>query len=88
MCTLTLKEAEDVLIRQYLSKGLKLKLREQTSVVNKKIDIFLSGNSGFSRSKFFQKMEGVVEKKLLNHVISIDKIRSNGNSENVLVKKD
>ena len=68
------------LFTQSLTKGFNIALREQTSVINKKIDIFLPGNGGFSRSTFFQKMKGIVEKKLNNHVISIDRIRSNGDS--------
>ena len=45
---------EAFLVNQYLAKGVKLDLREQTSVINKKIDVFLPNDSGFSRSKFFK----------------------------------
>ena len=45
---------EAFLVHQYLAKGVRLDLREQTSVVNKKIDVFLPSDSGFSRSKFFK----------------------------------
>lgn len=69
---------EAALIRQYSSKGIKLNLCEQTSVVNKKIDIFLASDSAFCRSKFFKKMTGAMDQKLLNHVINVDHIRSNG----------
>ena len=45
---------EAFLIQQYLAQGVKLDLCAQTSVINKKIDIFLPRDSGFSRSKFFK----------------------------------
>ena len=49
------KEMEETfLIQQYLAQGVKLDLCAQTSVINKKIDIFLPSDSGFSRSKFFK----------------------------------
>lgn len=45
---------EAYLMKQYLAQGVKLDLCAQTSVINKKIDIFLPSDSGFSRSKFFK----------------------------------
>lgn len=68
---------EETVIGLYLNKGLDIILDAKVSVVNKKIDILLSQGS-FSRSKFFAAMKGIKRKKLINHVICITKIRSNG----------
>jgi hypothetical protein len=72
---------EEAVVGVYLSKGIKVTLDEQVSVINKKIDILLPQKCGFTRSKFFAAMKPLVKgkrKNLENHVIQIDRIRTNG----------
>lgn len=64
-----------------MSKGLKVDLQNKVSVINKKIDIFLPKKYGFTRSNFFAAMKPLLKSKrknLENHVIQVDRIRTNG----------
>ena len=74
----SLIEQEETVIDLYKNKGLDIILDAKVSVVNKKIDILLARAGSFSRSKFFAAMKGIKRKKLMNHVICITKVRSNG----------